>query len=441
MRDVLVTLVVFGSLPIILVRPYVGILVWSWLGYMNPQRLTWGFAYEIPFSLCVAIVTLVAILFSREPKRIPVTWLTALWIIFLMWMNVTTYFAFYSDAAWLEWERIMKIQLMTFATLLVMTSRERIRMLVWVIVLSLGYYGVRGGIFTIMTGGSFQVWGPDYTFIAGNNEIALALLMTLPLMQYLRITSSNRWIRAGLLIAMVLCAFSIVGSQSRGAFVGGFAMAVLLWFKSKRKSITGAVLLVLVPALFAFMPEQWHERMRTIESYEADTSAMSRIYTWRMAVRVADDNLLGGGFGVWTQEAFDRYSPEYREPHDAHSIYFKVLGEHGWPGLLLFLGIIVLAWRTGTEIIRRTAQHDELRWLSELARMTQVSLVAFATGGAFLSLSYFDLYWHMVALFVLGSALVERHLAGITGWVSGNRRTSTIDPRAQDVRGEGMSRI
>jgi len=440
MRDLVVTLLVFGSLPIILVRPYVGILVWSWLGYMNPQRLTWGFAYEIPFSLCVGIATLIAIAFSGESKRIPLTWLTTLWAIFLIWMTLTTSFAIYPEFAWAEWETVMKIQLMTLATILVINSQQRIRMLVWVIVLSLGYYGVRGGIVTILTGGSVHVWGPDNTFIAGNNEVALALLMVLPLMQFLRVTTRNWLVRYGLLLAMVMCAFAVVGSQSRGAFVGGFAMALFLWLKSKRKIVMGAVLVFLVAALFTFMPESWHERMQSIETYQSDTSAMSRIHTWNVALRLANDRLLGGGFDMWTQETFDQYSPEFRTPHDAHSIYFKVLGEHGWFGLILFVAIGIIAWRTGTVIIRKTSPHPELRWLSELAKMTQVSIVAFATGGAFLSLSYFDLYWHMVALFVVAAALVQSHFGQSEASVRINRGAAPIGARSGGAA-DGVSGI
>src|SRR3982751_3154764 len=99
MRDVLVTLIVFGSLPLVLARPYVGVLVWSWLGYMNPHRLSFGFAYDFPFAFIVAIVTLVAIVLSKEPKRLPVTPLTIMWIAFLVWMCFTTLYAFYPDAA------------------------------------------------------------------------------------------------------------------------------------------------------------------------------------------------------------------------------------------------------------------------------------------------------------------------------------------------------
>ena len=51
MRDIIVTLAVFGTLPFIFWRPWIGILVWCWLGYMNPHRLAWGFSTSMPFAL------------------------------------------------------------------------------------------------------------------------------------------------------------------------------------------------------------------------------------------------------------------------------------------------------------------------------------------------------------------------------------------------------
>jgi hypothetical protein len=72
MRDIVVTLAVFGSLPFIIKRPWIGILVWSWLGFMNPHRLAWGFATTLPFAMAVAITTILAMLLSKEEKKIPV---------------------------------------------------------------------------------------------------------------------------------------------------------------------------------------------------------------------------------------------------------------------------------------------------------------------------------------------------------------------------------
>ena len=86
---------------------------------------------------------------------------------------------------------------------------------------------------------------------------------------------------------------------------------------------------------------------------------------------------------------FSRYAPVPDDVHAAHSIYFQVLGEHGWAGLGLYLLLGFLTWRTGTWVIQRTRHIEELQWATEMVRMIQVSLLGFMVGGAFLSLLYF----------------------------------------------------
>src|SRR6202030_1145929 len=89
MRDIALTLVIFGTLPFILWRPHIGVLVWTWIGFMNPHRLTWGFAYDMPFAMIVALVTLVSLLISREPKKIPWTRESRVLLIFLACVLLT----------------------------------------------------------------------------------------------------------------------------------------------------------------------------------------------------------------------------------------------------------------------------------------------------------------------------------------------------------------
>ena len=117
MRDILVTVIVFGLIPYILARPQVGIYTWSWLSYMNPHRLAYGFAYTMPFAQIVAIASLLSILIWKEPKRVPVTGLTVLWVVFLIWMLLTTAFAMFPELAWPQYERIIKIQLVCVLTI------------------------------------------------------------------------------------------------------------------------------------------------------------------------------------------------------------------------------------------------------------------------------------------------------------------------------------
>src|ERR1700692_4189029 len=225
MRDVPLTLVIFGTLPFILWRPHIGVLVWTWIGFMNPHRLTWGFAYDMPFAMIVALVTLLALLMSREPKKIPWTRESIVLLIFLAWMLLTTIQAMYPWLAWPHFHQIWKIQLMVFVTLILMQSKERINQLVWVIAMSIGFYGVKGGIFTIVHGGVYHVRGPEGSFIGGDNEMGLALIMTIPLLRYLQLTTRSIWLRGVLTIMMILCAVATVGSQSRGALLGLVAMS------------------------------------------------------------------------------------------------------------------------------------------------------------------------------------------------------------------------
>ena len=130
MRDLFVTLVVFGSLPLILWRPFYGIIMWTWLGYMNPHRLAWGFSTTMPFAMIVAITTLVALLFSRESKKLPWTGETVLLVFFVLWMCLTTAHAFNPVIAGAQLDKVLRIQLMNFVTLILLTQRERIHAVV-----------------------------------------------------------------------------------------------------------------------------------------------------------------------------------------------------------------------------------------------------------------------------------------------------------------------
>ena len=411
MRDIFVALVVFGLLPMVLKRPQVGIYLWCWIGYMNPHRLAYGFAFSFPWAYTIFIATMLGLLFSKEPKRILWTRETVLMVLFLGWAAITSMNAFFPVLAWEGWIKFFKIMLMTFVTIMVISNRARLHGMVWIICLSLGFYGIKGGIFTILTGGSFRVQGPLGTFIGGNNEMALALIMTIPLLRYLHLQETRKWLKLGLAGAMLLTAIAAIGSQSRGALVGIAAMSLFLWLKSRQKFMLAIYVILAVGAIAAIMPPEWYELMETTKSYKEDASALGRINAWHTAFNVASDRVTGGGIEMFRHSVFRQYAPEPTRVHDAHSVYFEVMGEHGFVGFGLFMTIMALAWMRGNSIIRRTKNIPELKWANDLAAMTQVSILGFAACGAFLGLAYFDYYWHLVAMLVILDHLVKQHLA------------------------------
>lgn len=400
MRDLLLVALVFGAVPWALTRPYLGVYLWAWIGYMNPHKLTYGFAITFPWAQVIAITTLLSLLISREPKRLPITRETIVLILLIAWMTISTIFAIYDDRAWVQWEKVIKIQVMTFLTLMVINSRERLDNLIWVVVLSLGFYGFKGGLFTLAGSGG-RVQGPADTFIAGNNELALALIVTIPLMWYLRTQASNKWIRHGLMLLMLLTAISAIGSQSRGALVGIVAMGTMLWMKSRQKALTLVLIALAGIVIVSVMPGSWFERMGTIKTYQEDESALGRINAWHMAFNVATQRLTGGGFEVVSSETFMKYAPDPLRVHDFHSIYFEILGEQGFIGLALFLLLFMFTWFKCARIAKEARRDKSQQWAAELARMLQVSLVGYAMAGAFLGMAYFDLPYHIMAMAVI----------------------------------------
>lgn len=403
MRDLLVTAIVFGAIPFIFKRPWIGILLWSWLGYMNPHRLTWGFASTFPFAFIVAIVVVIAFVVSREKKEMVWTRETVVLLLFIGWMLFTTFFALYPELAWAQWNKVWKIQLMVFLTVMLIQNRQQLHWLVWVISASIGYYGVKGGIFTIMTGGNFRVWGPEGTFIGGNNEIGLALIITIPLMRYLHLQAENKWVRWGLAAAMVLSAIAAIGTQSRGALVAILAMGFFLWLKSRQKAVTAIYVVIAVAVLATLMPQSWYDRMDTIANYQEDGSAQGRINAWHTAFNLAKHRITGGGFEPFQAAVFRQYAPNPLDFRDVHSIYFEAMGEHGFIGFGLFMMFGLLGWLRAQQVIKRCKLDPDKKWASDLAAMIQVSLVGYAVGGAFLGLAYFDLPYHLIIIIVLAA--------------------------------------
>ena len=411
--NLVIAAAIFASTPLILFWPHVGILVWFWLGLMNPHRLAWGAVAEMSFAFIIGGITLGAWLFSREKKVFPLTPVTVLLVLFAIWITFTSFHALNPGAVWWAWDRAIKVLAMTFVTMAIMGSRERIHALIWVMVVCLGYFSFKGGVHTILKGGDSFVWGPRGSFIADNNQLAMALLMTLPYMRYLQLQSSVKFVRLGLLVVTLMTVFSVIGSQSRGAFLGLLAVAVAFVLKSRHRLRIGAAAFCIALIGVWFVPETWVERMKSIQTYEEDSSAMSRIRTWKFGIDIAMMHpITGGGFEVSENpQLYLSMVPGATRVHSFHSVYFEVLGEHGFFGLSVFLLLGFFTWRTFTDIRKQATKREDLQWASDLASMGHVSLIAYFSAGAFLNLAFFDLYYCIIAVAVLTQAVVRKELS------------------------------
>jgi len=397
-------------LPMALVRPFVGVLLWCWFSFMNPHRLFWGPVAELPWAAIIFVVTFAGIILSPEARRAQFNAMSWLVVVFMVGITITSVTALGPPGqVWAKWDLVFKMCLGLLLTAVLLSDRERIHALIWVIVISLGYYGVKGGLFTIAHAGYFRVHGPADSMIGDNNHLAVALLVSIPLMNYLRLQSAHASVRWGLAAAMPLTLMAALGSHSRGAFLALMAGALVFWARSRGKFVMGAVLAAAVAAGISFMPERWEQRMNTISTYEEDTSATDRLLLWRTAFDLAVDRpLLGVGFrGPYVREVVDRVNPD-APARAVHSIWFELLAEQGFVVFLVWLTILALGAWYAWKLPRLCRHVPELSWAIDLGRMALVSIAVYAVGGTFLSLSYWDGFLTLLMALAAAHALVRQ---------------------------------
>ncbi|MCW5751606.1 MAG: putative O-glycosylation ligase, exosortase A system-associated [Alphaproteobacteria bacterium] len=416
MRDLVLTLTYFCLAPIGLFMPHVGLLVWGWIAFMSPHRQVYGFGTLLPLNMIVAAITLLGILLYRERIRFYSD--RSLWLILglAVWFFLSTLFAMNGKDAWVFFDRHIKTLLFAVLVFFLIDRRTRIHAFILLIVVCLGYYGVKGGGFILTTGGTDRVWGPPASEIADNNHLALALVLSLPLINYLRLNSKHAVVRIALIALFGLTVVAIIGSYSRGGLVGLAVVLFALFIKGRYKVPLIMLATVVAIAGITFMPSQWEDRMRTIRDPMADESFRGRIEAWGVATQIAMQRpLLGAGFQApQSRSIYYQYEPNAIKPRAAHSIYFQVLGEHGIVGLLLFVGILLAGITNARRIQTLTRRRADLAWAHDLAAMVQISLVAFAVAGAALSMAYYDVVYVLIALMAATRKAVERQIAGMS---------------------------
>ena len=445
MRDAVLTAIIGLLLLAVLKHPVIGAYLWAWLSLMNPHKLTYGFAFTLPFAQAAAAVTLVMVVATKEKQAVPLTGIVGVLIALVLWMSFTSLFAMATPSnVWDRWVYVVKMLLMMFVSWMLITNALQLRVLIWVVTFSICFFGVKGGIFTVLTGGSGRVWGPPGGMLEENNALAVALVMFTPILYFLRQTETNVWLRRLLLFSMVTVVFSILGSQSRGALLSLVSMAFFLGLKGKYPIRTSLIILVGVFLAVGFMPDTWSRRMETLGTYQEDNSAMSRIWTWKTLWAAAIDRpFVGVGFRADNMAVFSRYASldgMYAvfagHVYVAHSIYLQMLGEHGFVGLFLFLTLGLVTWSTASSIARRCKDDSEFgSWMPLLMRMVQVSLIGYAVGGAFLSLAYLDVPYYIVGFVISCSILLRKRDAVVrqrrVGSLASDASTSPARPKVR----------
>lgn len=422
MLDLALFLTVIGMFVLGLRRPFVWVLAYLYIDILAPQKMGWALTQLMPISLIAFILAFAGWTIFDSKQGLRFTLRQALLALLLVWCLITLQWAAFPISADEKWAWVWKALVFAIFLPFTLTTRLRIESAMLVMVLTAGAIIISAGMKTVLGGGGY---GSLPLFVDGNSNLyesstlATASVAIIPLILWFTRHGTifpPDW-RVKLFSALLIfsCLLIPVGTEARTGLICVAVLGILMLRDVKRRLAylagIGALALVSLP----FLPASFSERMGTLGAVESDQSASTRVQVWEWTLDYAKEHPFGGGFDAYRANSFTYRMPvrtvegnsvtvEYREVTERarayHSAIFEMLGEQGWPGLFLWLGLHGLGLYQMERIRRRyrgCTGADE-QWQAPLATALQFANIIYLVGATFQGIAYQPFFLLIVGL-------------------------------------------
>ena len=393
-------------------KPFIFVLAYVYIDIVSPQRLTYILLNAIPISLMAVALTVGGWMLADDKTDTRVAPRQALIVLLLIYCGITTRTADFPIDALGKWDWVWKC--LAFAAFLPLTLRTKLRIeaLLLVMIASAASIIIIGGIKTIASGGggygTLNLMVSNNSGLYEGSTISTVAVAIIPLILWFTkfgtIFPPDWKVKVFCYALVFACLLIPVGTSTRTGLLCIGLVAVLMLRDTKRKvlylCLLGAAGLMAVP----FLPSSFTDRMSTIKTYKADESASTRLAVWGWTWQYAKDHPMGGGFEMYRQNQI-RYDTEKVEGNAQnatidkkltvdkarafHSAYFEMIGEQGFPGLVIWL-LINLIGIVRMEVLRqryRKAPPDQA-WVAPLAGALQSAHIVYLLGAAFIAIAF-----------------------------------------------------
>ena len=263
-----------------------------------------------------------------------------------------------------------------FCILALVNTPARAKKLVWAALVSVWLVSLNS-IYNYLSGASMaRMSGGAY----GPNEFAIGILPFIGLSFYAIFSQKKMFLKLLLSMIALTLTVALILTQSRGGLAGFVGMSLFSVFRAKRKFLSIIFIIILGLALANFLPQDFYERIektRLENTYdEAIGSTVRRYYLARAAWEMYLDNpIFGMGLGNYYYNC-RLYYPLVAGR--AHNMYLEIMAEMGTVGILLFMSVILSAYKSINRIIRSDTD------LSPYGRGLFIGLTGFLVSAVFL---------------------------------------------------------
>jgi probable O-glycosylation ligase (exosortase A-associated) len=409
MKGLLFTyLLTYGGSAVALFNPFYGLLVYVCFAIIKPEALWFWSVPAGNYSRTVAIAMLIgwAARGFGNWRLGRGRWITLAFVAYWLWALLSALFgAEDQQRAFWYIESLGKVLLPFLVGMTTIHTVRELRLLVWTIVLGLGYVAFELNL------SYYQGYNRLYFDGFGgmdNNCFAIALVTGIGLSTFLGMTAP-RWWQQGL--ALLMTAFmmnAVFFSDSRGGMLALIITGALSFFFVPKRPVHYVVFALVLVLGFRLMGPGPTERFLTVfaDESERDASAQSRVEIWADAWDVMlRYPVLGCG-----PESWGAIAPQYGWPRGKyiHSLWMQTGAELGFPGLALLAAFYGLTLLGARRLMKARAPSVD-PFLRHIGRMVTASLIGFAVAAQFVSLWGLEVPYYIV---LIGAAALKMSTQG-----------------------------
>ena len=431
MRDLVFVGFIAALLALGLRRPFLFVLAYAYVDIVSPQHLSYYMLNSIPLSMIIASLAIGGWLIADDKRNFSVAPRQFLIMILLLYCGFTTVYADFPVEAQNKWEWVWKSMIWAVFLPLALRTRLRIEAYLLIMTLSAAAIIIVGGIKTAASGGGYGVLNLMVSNNSGlyeSSTISTVAVAIVPIILWLArfgtIFPRDWRVRVFAYNLVFACLLIPVGTEARTGLVCIGVLAILMLRDVKRRIVYMGMIGLAAMAAIPMLPDSFTGRMETIQGYQADASATTRLAVWEWTWNYAKEHPLGGGFNAYLQNNLRVRTVSTTEAGpvqivDAdlmedkgrayHSSYFEMLGEQGFPGLILFLlihGIGLIRM----EVLRRRyfkAEGDK-GWIAPLATALQSAQIIYLVGSIFVGIAFQSFVYMLIAVQIGFDAYVGR---------------------------------
>jgi len=422
MRDLAFIAFLVALLGLALRRPFLFVLAFAYVDIVSPQRLSYYLLNSIQLSLIVCALAIGGWLLFDDKKNFRIAGRQWLMLALLAYAGLSTLSADFPVEALSKWGWVWKSLFWAIFLPFTLGTKLRIESYLLFMILSAATIIIVGGLKTVAAGGGYGVLNlmiNDNSGLYEGSTISAVAIAIVPIILWLARFGTifpRDWRVLGFAYALIFaCLLIPIGTEARTGLVC-IAMLGLLLLRDASKRIlyiggVGLALLIAIP----FLPQSFTSRMDTIQGHRADSSAATRLAVWSWTWDYALDHPMGGGFDAYLgntlrietkdmQASGAVASVQQQTQMDSarayHSSYFEMLGEQGFPGLILFLlihGIGLIRMERLRRRYRKAAAEGDA-WIAPLATALQHGQLIYLVGALFVGIAYQPFIFMLLAV-------------------------------------------